>query len=294
MRLLADKSTDLRSSMMMATQTSSVVSPKAALAIKRISDNEKDQSSTSSQGSDTVTVSTLAQQLSASASRIEARDKALTHSELADEAKKILSVIVGDAYDAAQCIHNKEIPNTSDPELLDRAKKATTYVTGLGKNPFAGLSPKQLSDIVYDDGGTYTVNERHAAWQESYDQEEAWREKVAAQATAEYNKTGKLTNYFRSVLSHFQGLSPIEQAQYPADYASDLQSKINLDFNYRTGHAEGDDKMPNLFELLSKKDPKESNGKDLQSALKPEENPPQTNEKSLSTINSSTATNEYS
>jgi len=88
-----------------------------------------------------------------------------------------------------------------------------------------------LSNIIYDDSGTYTVNERHAAWRESYDQEEAWREKVAAQAMAEYNSTGKLTNFFKSVLDHFKELPAIEQAQYPKDYASDLQSKIDLDLN---------------------------------------------------------------
>ena len=32
------------------------------------------------------------------------------------------------------------------------------------------LSHKQLNNIVYDDSSAYTVSERHAAWQESYDQ----------------------------------------------------------------------------------------------------------------------------
>ncbi|WP_323034235.1 hypothetical protein [Pararhodobacter sp.] len=47
-------------------------------------------------------------------------------------------------------------------------------------------------------------------------------EKVAAKAMAEYNSTGKLTNFFSSVLDHFKELPAIEQAQYPQDYASDL------------------------------------------------------------------------
>jgi len=113
-----------------------------------------------------------------------------------------------------------------------------------------------LSDIIYDDSGTYTVNERHAAWRESYDQEEAWREKVAAKAMAEYNSTGKLTNFFSSVLDHFKELPAIEQAQYPQDYASDLGSKISWDFNYRTHQAEGKGEDPkSLIEMLLSSNP---------------------------------------
>ncbi len=88
------------------------------------------------------------------------------------------------------------------------------------------------------------MNERHAAWRESYDLEEAWREKVVAQSMAEYNSTGKLTNFFMSVLDHFKELPAIEQAQYPSDYVGDLQSKIDLDFNYLNHQAEGKGKHP--------------------------------------------------
>jgi hypothetical protein len=199
----------------------------------------------------------LARQLADSAGRADERDKTLTRSELADKAKSILGQIVGDGYYANKTRHDSEVPKTSDPELLARAKQATAFVNDASrgghsiKNPFAALSREQLANITYDDSGTYTVNERHAAWRESYDQEEAWREKVTTQAMNEYNSTGKLTNFFTSVLDHFKELPAIEQAQYPKDYASDLQTKINLDFNYRTHQAEGKGKDPmNLIKML--------------------------------------------
>lgn len=247
-------------------QTGNAVTFKAALETERVSDASENQGVSGSQGGGALAISTLAQQLAASASRAEERDKTLTRSELADKAKSIMNQIAGDSYYAKKSIHDSEIPNTSDPELLSRAKQATAFANDASrgghsiKNPFSGLSQEQLSNIIYDDSGTYTMNERYAAYRESYDQEEAWRVKVAAQAMAEYNSTGKLTNFFKSVLDHFKELPAIEQAQYPKDYASDLQSKIDLDFNYRTHKAEGKDKDPmSLIEMLFEQSPQQTN-----------------------------------
>ena len=214
------------------------------------------------QASSQQTISNLARQLAASASRAEERDKTLTRSGLADRAKAALNQIQGDIYFANKAKHDSEVPKTSDPELLARAKQATEYVNSAArggtseKNPFAGLSREQLANIVYDDSGTYTVNERRAASYEGDRQEEAWRVKVTTQAMAECNSTGKLTNFFKSVLDHFKELPAIEQAQYPKDYASDLESKIRLDFNYRTHQAEGKGEDPkSLIEMLLSSNP---------------------------------------
>jgi len=238
-------------------QTGSAAAFKAASATERVSDASENQGALGTQDGGSQTISTLARQLAASASRADERDKTLTRSELADKAKNILNQIVGDSYYANKTLHDSEIPNTSNPELLSRAKQATAFVNDSSrgghsiKNPFSGLSREQLSNIIYDESGTYTVNERHAAWRESYDQEEAWRVKVTTQAMAEYNSTGKLTNFFSSVLDHYKELPAIEQAQYPKDYAIDLQSKIDLDFNYRTHQAEGKGKNPmSMIEML--------------------------------------------
>jgi len=62
------------------------------------------------------------------------------------------------------------------------------------------------------------------------------------------------------LLDHFKELPAIEQAQYPKDYASDLQSKIDLDFNYRTHQAEGKGKDPmSLIEMLFEQSPQQAN-----------------------------------
>ena len=214
------------------------------------------------QTSSKQTISNLARQLAASASRAEARDKTLNRSELADKANSLLDQILGDAYQANKAKYNNEVPKTDDPELLARAKQATEFVTSSDrgsrsvKNPFGSLSREQLSNIIYDDSGNYTINERRAAYYESDDREQAWRVKVAAQAMDEYNRTGKMTNFFSSVLDHFKELPTIEQAQYPKDYASDLESKISRDFNYRTHQAEGKSENPmNLIEMLFAQSP---------------------------------------
>ena len=249
-----------------AAQTGGTSGLKAASATGQVSEASENQGASGSQGGGTLTISTLAQQLAASASRAEERDKTLTRSELADKAKTALSQIQGDTYFANKAKHDSEVPKTNDPELLARAKQATAYVNSAArggnseKNPFAGLSREQLANIVYDDSGTYTVNERRAASYEADRQEEEWRVKVTTQAMAEYNSTGKLTNFFSSVLDHFKELPAIEQAQYPKDYASDLQSKIDLDFNYRTHKAEGKDKDPmSLIEMLFEQSPQQTN-----------------------------------
>lgn len=248
-------------------QTGGTVASKVASEAEQASDTPSNQGKLGIQVSGMqTTISTLARQLAASASRAEERDKTLTRSELADKAKSILKQVVGDTYYANKTLHDSEVPKTSDPELLARAKQATAFVNDASRgghsveNPFSGLSREQLANIIYDDSVTFTVNERHAAWRESYDQEEVWREKVAAQAMAEYNSTGKLTNFFTSLLDHFRELPAIEQAQYPKDYASDLEQKINLDFNYRTNQAEGKDKVPmSLIEMLLAQSPQQTN-----------------------------------
>ena len=238
---------------------------KLTSTIDQSSGIRSNQSTSGTQGSSTQTISTLARQLAASASRAEERDKTLTRSELGNKARSLLNQISGDSYQANKEKHDSEVPKTNDPALLARAKQATEFVnrssnSGNEKNPFASLSNDQLTSIIYDDSGTYTVNERRAAWSEAYDRDEAWREKVCAQAMDEYNRTGKMTNFFKSVLDYYNELPAIEQAQYPKNYASDLQSKIDLDFNYRTHQAEGKGKDPmSLIEMLFEQSPQQTN-----------------------------------
>lgn len=245
-----------------AAQTNSVTTRKPASTVESVSSS----SASENQSESTQTISLLARQLADSAKRAEERDKTLSFSELGAKAKSLLSQISGDNYVANKAKHDSEVPNTSDPELLARAKQATAFVNDAAnrghsvRNPFAGLSQEQLANIIYDDSGTFTVNERRAAYYESYNQEEAWREQVCAQAMDEYNRTGKLTNFFSMILDHFKELPAIEKAQYPDNYASDLEHKINQDFNYRTNQAEGQGDGPrNLIEMLFNQTQKQKN-----------------------------------
>ncbi|OOW03123.1 hypothetical protein MF6396_12045 [Pseudomonas sp. MF6396] len=195
-------------------------------------------------GQDTSSVSNLARQLAASATRASERDTGLSHSALGALARSLLDKITGAAYSANKAAHDKEVPATDDPELLARAEQATAFVNAtltVGsktvENPFAGLSREQLALITYDDSGTFTVNERRAAFEESSRQEQAWRREVSDKAQQEYNTTGRMTDFFKQVQAHYNSLPAIEKAQYPADYAAQVQQHIDADINYKAQNA---------------------------------------------------------
>lgn len=184
-------------------------------------------------------VSAVARQLSQAATRAEGREANPSRAALAGKASEHLARITGNGYFASKARHDDEIPSTPDPQLLARARQATDFTHGAAGNPFKGMSRDQLALITYDDSGAFTVNEQRAAWEESYNQEQAWRQRVVAKAMDEFNRTGQLTEFFTEALEHYRGLPAIEQAQYPEDYASKLQALIDLDVNYKTHPAEG-------------------------------------------------------
>ncbi|WP_300759702.1 hypothetical protein [Janthinobacterium sp.] len=216
--------------------------------------------------SDTTVISTLASRLSRAESSTSANIQGLDHQALAAR----LNANIRDINYPLDAAHKEaaaqQAPQPNDAASARSAAAATAFIDGRGANPFAGLSREQLAAITHDDSGTFTINERRAAYTQAYDEEQAWRTQVVAQAMHEYDTTGKMTDFFKSVLSHFEGLPKLEQALYPEDYASDLQDKIKLDFNY-FNHAAGDggptpgslasmskgelaNKAPDLFDLL--------------------------------------------
>ncbi|PJC99964.1 hypothetical protein GQ37_006615 [Janthinobacterium sp. BJB1] len=187
---------------------------------------------------DDVVISTLAGRLSAAEKATSATIRGYDHATLGawvnDNTADILYPLDAEHMAAAA----KQVPQPNDAAAAKSAAAATAYVERKGPNPFAGLSREQLSAISNDDSGTFTINERRAAFMQAYQEEEAWRTQVVAQAMHEYNTTGKTTNFFKSVLAHYHALPQLEQSQYPANYASDLEDKIKLDFNY-FNHAAG-------------------------------------------------------
>lgn len=120
-------------------------------------DDSRIEVPTLSNSSDTTTVSTLARQLSEAATRAEAR--------VGQTSADRLGSITGDRYLANKAQHDTQTPNTNNPELLARARQATGFINGTDSNPFKGLTRDQLNLIAHDDGGSFTINERRAAWQ---------------------------------------------------------------------------------------------------------------------------------
>lgn len=199
----------------------------------------ENKNTTSGKPSGETEISSLASQLAASAAYSSAKNKGLGFAELGDKARALLDQIVGPGFSRNRERNDREVPKATDAASLARARAATAFANGSFKdnvgsepNPFAGMSSEQLATIAYDESGTFTANERYAAYRESYRQEQIWRVAVVARMQEEYNSTGKLTNFFKEVLSHYEGLPLMEQVQYPKDYAADLKEKIKRDFNY--------------------------------------------------------------
>lgn len=187
--------------------------------------------------SDAPSFSTLSRQLADSAVRAEHRENTLSRKQLGELAGKLNEQIWGNSYYANKAMHDKEVPNTSDRELLARAKSATDFVNlptkwdQTAKNPFAGLSSDQLTLIAYDDSGSYTVNERQAASYGAYRIEQAWKKKVCDMMMEEYARTGEAETpkVLAELLSYYRALPRIEQAQHPEGYEAGLQSKLGPD-----------------------------------------------------------------
>lgn len=122
-------------------------------------DEDKTQAIVTSSGSViSSSVSILARQLSEAATRAESR------AGLNDAV--LLDPITDEHYLANKALHDAEVPDTDNPELLARARQATGFVNGSDANPFKGLARDQLILIAHDDSGPFTINERRAAWDE--------------------------------------------------------------------------------------------------------------------------------
>jgi hypothetical protein len=181
--------------------------------------------------------STLSRQLADSAVRAEHRENTLSRKQLGELAGQLNEQISGDPYYANKAMHDKEVPDSSDPERLARAKAATDFVSGMikgdptVKNPFTGLSRDQLTLIKYDDSGSYTVNERRAAMYGANALREEWAKKVCDMAMEEYKRTGfaQSPKVLAEMLSEYRALPRIEQAQHPEGYEASLQSKLGPD-----------------------------------------------------------------
>lgn len=204
------------------------------------------------------TLSMLSRQLAESAVRAEARDKSMDRHQLGVESNRIRTALVEYGWRSDESGYVTEFPDTSDPELLERARQATEY-TGryrLGnlhaKNPFAGLSRDQLNHIIYDEKGPYTLHERNAARHAVNGIEDKWNKSLwgpERQESAANN--GRTPKFYAEILSHYKTLPYIEQVQYPDNYETRLANIVREE----SGPAptkEKEFRVLTLFEVMAK------------------------------------------
>lgn len=179
-------------------------------------------------------LSVMALQLSASADRASERELSMSRDELAAYAVKQQSKFLFDGYKVGKARHDVEMPQTDDPDILQRARLATEYVNSSSrgdtdlKSPFPGLSRDQLLLIAYDDRGGYTINERRAAWCSSAQMEYKWASAAVARSQLESSATGKVPVFLREVLDYYKALPMIEKVQdrYPPNYEAEMEARI--------------------------------------------------------------------
>lgn len=181
---------------------------------------------TSSNDQGTNKISPMARQLSDALQRANQRDASLNRDQLRAVAQKALAQIHSVRLAAPHAINDNERPDSDDPDILDRARRATDFKNNLGPNPFKGMSPELLAAITYDESGTFTLHERRAAWSESYDQRQVWKHQVVAEAMLEYSLTRGDTRIYGQMLDYYRTQPPIEQAQMPDNHEKDLLEKI--------------------------------------------------------------------
>ncbi|QWT42145.1 hypothetical protein [Dickeya dadantii] len=169
--------------------------------------------------------SLLERQLHDAAGRASARAAALSRQELHQKARTLLDQLTGLDNDSYQDDRGGQ-PADDTPERLARARQASDFVNGHAANPFNGLAYHQLSLIVYDESGVFTLNERRAAWSEAYAQDQAWRQHVVTQARLNSRHPQWQIRFFTEVLKNYRALSAIEKAQYPRHYERELQCHL--------------------------------------------------------------------
>ncbi|NIE76387.1 hypothetical protein F3J44_06520 [Pantoea sp. Tr-811] len=172
-------------------------------------------------------LSGLAKKLSAAAERAAERDSKLSRKELADLASKILDRLGGSSYYWAKDFYDSQLPDTEDQEWLERARQANDFSKGKGPNPFEGFSREQLSLIVHDESGAFTVNERRAARSVKTDLHNAWAQDMIRRMNAEHQQTGRSDNGLREILTYYNSLPPIEVAEY-GNYEANIMMQLSM------------------------------------------------------------------
>jgi len=173
------------------------------------------------QSGSSVQISAQAQQLSKWDSLSKPEQRALYETTMA----AFVALFDGPAAQGQTALQG--MPEGNDPDQSELAQRAAAYVasvrsspTGQAQvpNPFAGVDRKQLTSIIYDDSGRYTISERYAAWSEQQRQDYNSLSKLFAGVT----NGGDNRQVYKGLLDYFDALSPIERSVYPDDYRDKL------------------------------------------------------------------------
>jgi hypothetical protein len=205
--------------------------------------------------SDKASVSILARQLAESAVRAEARDKDMSREQLRAYAMRMFDKVSVSSEPEHMARRAAELPDTDDPELLERARQATSYLFSVcrgdtsAKNPFAGLTREQAALIAYDDAGPYTKNERRAAIRLGSELEQQWRVGLFARSYEESREFGTSVGFYTECLVHHKSLPLIEQVQYGG---LEYEARLGRLIAEEVEGLEPTDRLLTLFEVLAR------------------------------------------
>ncbi|WP_282368703.1 hypothetical protein [Pseudomonas sp. PS02290] len=213
-----------------------VVANKKPVVDAALNSDPKPVDKAATTATDKATFSTLAAQLNESAARAQKRDAVMTQTELGQYGRNRINEFLIEGRTVNSGTRAMEVPKTNDPELLDRAREASAFVTRTlagdknAKSPFENLSREQLNLIAFDDSGAFTLNERRAAWQGVQKMDEDWRNVVINEGVIEQARTGKATRFYNDALSYLKSLPAIERAvSYPKGAEAILEARIKSD-----------------------------------------------------------------
>lgn len=213
-----------------------VVANKKPVVDAALNSDPKPVDKAATTATDKATFSTLAAQLNESAARAQKRDAVMTHTELGQYGRNRINEFLIEGRTVNSGTRAMEVPKTNDPELLDRAREASAFVTRTlagdktARSPFENLSREQLNLIAFDDSGAFTLNERRAAWQGVQKMDEDWRKVAINEGVIEQARTGKASRFYNDALSYLKSLPAIERAvSYPKGAEAILEARINSD-----------------------------------------------------------------
>jgi len=130
----------------------------------------------------------------------------LSRAHLKRENERILAQL---NFDVATADAEVATMDRSDPARVQSAEQAMAFRHKTGKNPFAGLSRSDLTAIIYDESGKYTLHERWAAGAEQQRQDyEYWRP-IAKRAVM----TDDRRELYHAWADFHHSLTPLEQSR---------------------------------------------------------------------------------